>query len=185
MNGWISLVVCGVLMLTTPVPLTADESGATLQPSQSKSPAGVRAARRAYDGAPPVIPHQNFDSTCTACHNLQGMHVPDVGYAPPSPHEGTMGMSALSRCRQCHVSSTTAERFVANLFQPLRQDLRKGERLNAWAPPTIPHKIFMRENCVACHTGPAAREPIRTAHPERTRCRQCHVPVLTREVFGR
>jgi cytochrome c-type protein NapB len=41
----------------------------------------------------------------------------------------------------------------------------------------------MRENCAACHTGPAAREEIRTSHPERTRCRQCHVPVTTREIF--
>jgi predicted CXXCH cytochrome family protein len=49
------------------------------------------------------------------------------------------------------------------------------------APPTIPHKVFMRENCGACHVGPGAREEILTTHPERTRCRQCHVPVTTRE----
>ena len=44
----------------------------------------------------------------------------------------------------------------------VRQDLRQGKRLNALAPPPIPHKPFMRENCVACHSGPAAREEIRT-----------------------
>jgi predicted CXXCH cytochrome family protein len=39
----------------------------------------------------------------------------------------------------------------------------------------------MRENCAACHVGPGAREEIITTHPERTRCRQCHVPVTTRD----
>ena len=24
------------------------------------------------------------------------------------------------------------------------------------APPVMPHPVFMRENCVACHSGPAA-----------------------------
>jgi cytochrome c-type protein NapB len=41
----------------------------------------------------------------------------------------------------------------------------------------------MRENCAACHAGPAAREEIRTSHPERTRCRQCHVEVTARSEF--
>lgn len=53
-----------------------------------------------------------------------------------------------------------------------------------FAPPTIPHKTFMRENCTACYSGAAAREEIRTPHPERSRCRQCHVPTLTRAEFS-
>ncbi len=149
-----------------------------------KSAAVVRAERRAYDGAPPVIPHENFAITCTACHNLEGIDVPDVGYAPPSPHEGTIGMSAVSRCRQCHLFRETDEVLVVNGFAGLRQDLRAGGRLYGGAPPVIPHKAFMRENCAACHTGPAAREEIRTSHPERLRCRQCHVETTTRETFS-
>ena len=73
--------------------------------------------------------------------------------------------------------------FVANAFVGLRQDLRKGQRLTDYSPPVIPHKTFMRENCTACHTGPAAREEIRTPHPERARCRQCHVAVTTLATF--
>ena len=42
---------------------------------------------------------------------------------------------------------------------------------------------IVRANCVACHSGPAAREEIRTTHPERVRCNQCHVPVETVELF--
>jgi cytochrome c-type protein NapB len=149
-----------------------------------KSDARVRAERRAYDGAPPVIPHEDFAIDCAGCHNEEGIEVPDVGYAPPSPHEHTQGMSERSRCRQCHVFSVTTDSFVANGFSALRQDLRAGLRLHGDAPPTIPHKILMRENCVACHTGPAAREEIRTTHPQRIRCRQCHVPVQTRGAFA-
>lgn len=149
-----------------------------------KSPATVRAARRAYDGAPPVVPHDDFGMTCTSCHDLEGMEVTGVGYAPPSPHEKTMGMSAISRCRQCHVFSRAEGVFVASTFSGLRQDLRRGDRLSPFSPPRIPHRTFMRENCTACHTGPSAREPMRTSHPERARCRQCHVPVTTRAAFG-
>jgi len=150
-----------------------------------KTEASLRAERRAYDGAPPVAPHEDFGMECTSCHDTEGMDVPDVGFAPPSPHEATLGMSAVSRCRQCHVFQATADLFVGNEFAGLRQDLRRGARLNPISPPTIPHKTFMRENCAACHAGPAAREEIRTSHPERPRCPQCHVKVATNAVFVR
>ena len=150
-----------------------------------KSTPEIRAARRAYDGAPPAIPHENFGIECTSCHNAEGMDLAEIGFAPPMPHEETQGMSALSRCRQCHVFTETQEVFVKNEFVGLRQDLRKGKRLNPLAPPTLPHKTFMRENCIACHSGPAAREEIRTSHPERIRCRQCHVAVTTTASFVR
>jgi len=148
-----------------------------------KSSATARAARRAYDGAPPVIPHKNFRMACTSCHDEQGVEVPDVGFAPPMPHEKTGGLSAISRCAQCHVFHTTDDLFVSNSFRGLRQDLRAGTRLHDNAPPVIPHKQFMRENCAACHSGPAAREEVRTSHPERVRCTQCHVPVTVRTLF--
>jgi len=150
----------------------------------SKTSASVRAERRAFDGAPPVVAHENFGMTCTECHNVRGMDVPNVGFAPPSPHESTDGMSATSRCVQCHVFQQTEDVFVANSFVALRQDLRHGQRLNDLAPPVMPHKLLMRENCSACHTGAAAREEIRTSHPERIRCAQCHVPQQTRAVFA-
>ena len=41
----------------------------------------------------------------------------------------------------------------------------------------------MRENCLACHTGPAVRQEIATTHPERSRCRQCHVEETSRSEF--
>ena len=148
-----------------------------------KSAAHVRAVRRAYDGAPPTIPHQSFGMRCTACHDAQGQSVPGVGFAPASPHEGTSKAGATIRCRQCHVFAAGEGLFVASEFVGLKQDLRAGARATPGAPPTIPHRILMRENCVACHAGPGAREEIRTGHPERWRCRQCHVPVTTPAAF--
>lgn len=148
-----------------------------------KSSAEARAQRRLFDGAPPTIPHQNFGVSCSACHDAAGLAVPDLGFAPASPHDDTREEGAMQRCRQCHVFVNTDRVFVANSFVGFDQDLRPGGRLYPGAPPTIPHRLFMRENCLACHAGPGAREAIRTSHPERTRCRQCHVPVTTAAEF--
>jgi len=148
-----------------------------------KSSASVRAERRLYDGAPPVVPHEDFGMTCGACHDRQGMPVSGLGFAPASPHDDTRVSGATQRCRQCHVFAAATDVFVENSFVGLRQDMRPGARLAYNAPPTIPHLILMRENCAACHAGPGARAEIVTSHPERARCRQCHVPVTTQSVF--
>jgi len=175
----VALATAGTLWLTAcgqgdwvPVP---DSDGAM------KSSGAVRAARRLYDGAPPVIPHSDFGAACSACHDEEGISVEGVGYAPASPHDDTGKANVTIRCRQCHVPVLDHGLFVQNEFEGLGQDLMPGSRLYDGAPPTIPHRILMRENCAACHVGPGARAEIITSHPERTRCRQCHVPVTTRE----
>ena len=48
------------------------------------------------------------------------------------------------------------------------------------SPPPIPHSLQLRENCLACHGGAAAVRGIRSSHPERINCRQCHVKIMTR-----
>lgn len=140
-----------------------------------KSTAAERAERRLFDGAPPVVPHGELGIACASCHNREGVAVAELGFAPPSPHEQTPGLSDVANCRQCHVASSDAEPFAGNSFAGLRQDLRQGERLNPLAPPVIPHAVLLRDNCLACHSGPAAREEIRTSHPQRANCNQCHV----------
>lgn len=157
----------------------------TGRPGSSKSSASERAGRRAYDGAPPVVPHAAFGAACTSCHTTQGIEVDGVGFAPPSPHAETAGLGRAARCTQCHVFRVTDEVLVESEFRGLRQDLRSGRRLNPLAPPVLPHAVFMRENCAACHDGPAAREEIRTPHPERTRCTQCHVEQVSTDLFER
>lgn len=178
-------VVRALLVLATAglvVVWTTDSSG---ESNWWKRSASDRASLRAYDGAPPVIPHKRVGVDCATCHSRQGTQVPDLGFAPPSPHGQTAGLSEISRCEQCHVYRTTTEVWRATEFEPLQQDLRHGRRFLAFAPPVIPHKVFMRENCAACHTGPAAREEIRSSHPDRTRCRQCHLQQVTTQDFVR
>jgi nitrate reductase cytochrome c-type subunit len=150
-----------------------------------KTAASGRAERRAYDGAPPVIPHGEMGVACTQCHNRTGQAVPDLGFAPPSPHGVEAELGGLARCRQCHVPAETDSLFVDNDFVGFAQDLRAGTRATQTAPPVMPHPKQMRENCLACHSGPAAREEIRTSHPERERCDQCHVEQVATDEFRR
>jgi cytochrome c-type protein NapB len=81
------------------------------------------------------------------------------------------------------VFTTASDVFVASGFVGLGQDLRAGSRATPGAPPTLPHRVLMRENCNACHDGPGAREEIRTSHPERWRCQQCHIPITSPDGF--
>lgn len=170
--GWL---ICA-LLLGCDGGTRSDQVAVPGVPGAMKTIAAVRAHRRAYDGAPPVIPHAPFGD-CLVCHKAGGTPVAGIGFAPPNPHaayserEGT-----FARCYQCHVHQNTEALFVATSFQGRPQDLRHGNRAHEAAPPVIPHDTFLRRDCQACHTGPAAREELRCTHPERTRCQQCHVP---------
>jgi cytochrome c-type protein NapB len=135
-----------------------------------------RANGRAYDGAPPAIPHDASIGTCATCHDSDGTVIDGVGIAPASPHGDAAADGEMRRCRQCHVPRLTQSPLVASRFTGLPQGAWRGQRDTPAAPPTIPHTLQLREQCIACHAGPAARAEIRTTHPERTRCRQCHVP---------
>ncbi len=135
--------------------------------------------RRAFPGAPPVIPHPTFDErsiggkACMGCH-AEGGFVPFLkAYAPVTPHP------EMSNCKQCHASGhqepgRTPSPFASSRFDPLPPPAIQGAALPG-APPPIPHSLDMRSNCLACHAGPGAPKQIRTSHPERVNCRQCHV----------
>ena len=149
--------------------------------SQAPSPSFARAQRRAYHGAPPVIPHPPLGGACISCHGSQARELPGVGIAPANPHRKTSGLSESSRCAQCHLFKNTSELFVVNTFQGTKRIPYTGERLYRHAPPVMPHGLFMREDCTACHSGAAARPAIRCSHPERRNCLQCHLGVTTSE----
>ena len=132
-------------------------------------------ARRASLGAPPVIPHpvEERDAsgkTCLACHGDGGWAPRFEAYTPVTPHP------ELTSCRQCHVplagseSGMRGSTSTGQITQPpaLRGGVMPG------SPPPIPHGLEMRENCRACHAGPGAVDALRTTHPERVSCRQCH-----------
>lgn len=141
-----------------------------------------RAQRRAFDGAPPAVPHpieQREFSDCLSCHGV-GLRIGARVASMPSH-------GPLPSCAQCHPSGVGAAPFDdalradafrsngtygVNRFEGRRSP---GPGLRAWpiAPPAIPHATFMRESCLSCH-GDAGAAPLRTPHPDRTSCRQCH-----------
>jgi len=135
----------------------------------------VRAKRRAFDGAPPVIPHVPFGVDCVTCHTPTGKEIPTIGAAPANPHHNDSQAGSLENCRQCHLFSQTTTTFVDNAFQGMPQIHHETQRAYSSAPPVTPHSLSMRTNCIACHAGPAARPEILCTHPERTNCVQCHL----------
>ena len=131
----------------------------------------IRAELRAYNGAPPVIPHeikQITSTNCLRCHG-EGPEADEKG-APKVPHV------ILASCTQCHVEQES-EWFMEvepapNTFDGIPAP-EAGPRAFAGAPPVVPHSTLMRPNCLSCH-GPFGLAPLRSSHPQRQVCLQCH-----------
>jgi cytochrome c-type protein NapB len=136
----------------------------------------VRMTRRAYEGAPPVIPHvldrdTERDQDCRPCHEFGGYNPSLKTYTPRVPHP------ELSQCMQCHVRQEATSVYDASSFVAYEAPAYGEGGVVLGSPPTIKHPLQMREHCLACHGGASAAPDIRTSHPERFNCRQCHVPV--------
>ncbi|MBM4363579.1 MAG: hypothetical protein FJ104_12935, partial [Deltaproteobacteria bacterium] len=130
-----------------------------------------RARRRAYDGAPPGIPHaidEQSTASCLACHE-RGARIGDR-LAPAMSH------GPRPSCTQCHAPVHAVDSLPSNGFVGLPSP---GPGRRAWpgAPPTVPHAVDLRGKCESCH-GPTGLAGIRTPHPGRRSCTQCHVPEL-------
>ncbi len=129
---------------------------------------------RQYPGSPPRIPHdvaQSFSgdtSECLACHERGGYNVERNDYVPVTPHPEN------ENCYQCHVPKRTEELFVESNWQSISPPVLGRSQMGG-SPPPIPHSLQLREDCIACHTGPAAVAEIRVEHGSRGNCRQCHV----------
>ncbi len=136
--------------------------------------ASKRSDLRIFYTAPPAIPHETDDQigdTCLMCHE----ELVDLGggqLSVPTPHP------QYTNCLQCHVTSSshdgqdsppTPTNFVG-LEEPV-----DGLRVSDVAPPTIPHRMLLRENCLSCHHPEHPNVAQRCPHPERSNCLQCHV----------
>ncbi|MEZ6060820.1 MAG: hypothetical protein R3C19_10685 [Planctomycetaceae bacterium] len=168
-----ALSATGMVVIVLLLSGCGDDSGTAAIPKLTATE--VRSDRRAYDGAPPVIPHEPLGAKCSTCHTTVGMAVPNLGFAPANPHTLTSVAGRTQNCRQCHVFKTSDGEFDSNTFVGIQQRVEKGERAYPGAPPVIPHSELMRENCAACHSGPSARPEIKCSHTERVNCRQCHL----------
>src|SRR5688572_6625415 len=90
------------ILLLLPVCLGGCDSPAQ-QGALTLTASKVRAERRLYGGAPPVIPHPPLNITCMECHTATGKEAPPLGFAPANPHARTSGLSGTRNCQQCHV----------------------------------------------------------------------------------
>ncbi len=151
----------------------AMRSGEAIQVSEAEKHVSLadRATRRAFNGAPPTVPHQIDqlnDTACMACH--------DEGLKSATLRAGKMPHPVLTNCTQCHVeqnakftvASMTFESTFAGVSAP-----QQGHRAYPGAPPVIPHTTLMRGKCLSCH-GRTAAPGMATTHPWRTNCLQCH-----------
>jgi cytochrome c-type protein NapB len=131
---------------------------------------------RAYNGAPPSIPHAVKEKIsvggmdCLQCHQNGGFVEKFNSYAPVTPHP------EMINCRSCHVEQKTISEFAKNNFYKKPAPVVGKNNALPGSPPAIPHQLQMRENCLSCHAGPSAAKELRIDHPERINCRQCHVP---------
>ncbi|MCX7868042.1 MAG: hypothetical protein N2438_13150 [Limisphaera sp.] len=138
-----------------------------------------RSSTRAFWGAPPLMPHafagDRDGRYCLECHAREDRIEKRQRAIAPVPH------AEFTQCQQCHVSGVQRDLppFRENVFTG-RTPPGKGSRAHPWAPPTVPHGLFMRENCLSCH-GPAGHQRIATSHPWRSQCLQCHVAEADRE----
>lgn len=133
----------------------------------------ARADRRAFDGAPPVIPHSvdsGSSANCISCH-AESVRLGNAT-AKLMPH------AYMASCLQCHAPAN------GSLFDPMpvapnsfvgRPAPGPGSRAWNGAPPIIPHTTQLRTNCLSCH-GPTGQAGLRTPHPAQTSCLQCHSP---------
>lgn len=133
---------------------------------------------RQYPGSPPRIPHEvpvyfrEDNEDCIACHGRGGFDADQDAYAPVTPHPEN------ESCFQCHVPRRTEKLFVGTNWQSLYPP-KLGRSQLGGSPPSIPHALQLREDCIACHAGPAAVAEIRVEHASRGNCRQCHVPMVS------
>ncbi len=143
----------------------------------------ARSLHRAYDGAPPTIPHlvdgkSTFE--CLACH--------EKGAIVFGKRAAVMSHERHDSCTQCHVAaggppSPSPPPLASNSFVGQIAS-SKGQRAWPGSPPKIPHSTLMRTECVSCH-GVAGALGTRTNHSMqvnvsarawRESCTHCHMP---------
>ncbi len=159
---------------------------ARLNPEELTALIARRESRRAFTGAPPTVPHpidQHSSTSCLACHGqptrIGKIDVPQISHP------------AYTNCIQCHAPAdgpgsaltapppALATPVLANSFVGQTAP-SNGTRAFAGAPPSIPHPTALRQNFVSCHA-PGGSSALKTSHPQRQNCLQCHALDATRD----
>ncbi|WP_136798925.1 MULTISPECIES: hypothetical protein [Desulfosediminicola] len=190
----ISIVLQTTVLAESNVPVRFDNEGWKIFRAQKETPvinleagSGARTLAdfyglRQYPGSPPRIPHEvditfsGNETDCLSCHEKGGYSQEFDAFAPVTPHPENI------LCYQCHTLVQTEEKFVETDWVSI-QPPRLGQSFLSSSPPAVPHSLQLRENCIACHTGPAAVVEIQIQHSSRGDCRQCHSVVIRTAPF--
>ncbi len=175
-----ALIICaGVYGLTTVFlfmknMVLAGEGGRlhTIVRQEGIEDADARATLRAFYTAPPVIPHEieaRDSADCLRCHR-EVTRLDDGRVSMQTPHP------QFSNCMQCHVPGQEQSFDDKTSTWKGLEEPKRGDRWFLVSPPTVPHRIKLREDCLSCHGPQNPDMRLRTTHPERTSCLQCHVP---------
>jgi cytochrome c-type protein NapB len=157
---------------------SAGQTAAT--PAETATAIERRKSLRAYDGAPPVIPHAIDTLKASACNSCHGE---DSNLVIGGKRPAEISHPWITNCTSCHVPADGLRQLTAPAETRLvignsflgKSSAGHGPRAYGTAPPTMPHAVWMRQNCMTCH-GPGREQAIRTSHPERQNCLQCHAP---------
>jgi cytochrome c-type protein NapB len=175
------ITICGFVLVALATGLLSvvnSNPGKSLEEASEQAIAQAarvqRAERRAFYTAPPVIPHgvdhRTTDKACLTCHQNVVMREGKASVVTPHPQ--------FYNCQQCHVRSVSAE-HPEPIDVPTNwiglEEPTSGLRTHPEAPPMIPHREYLREDCLSCHNPKSPQEHLRTSHPDRSNCMQCHV----------
>jgi len=166
----------------TPAP-PAHEAPAPLSDEARAALHEQRATSRAFDGAPPTVPHpidQRHAASCLACHGQPTV----IG----ATLVAQISHPTYSQCLQCHAASGPGPGWTSPARPPALRlpdnDFTGAPaaapiaRAHPDAPPVIPHPLWMRENCMSCH-GAGGSSAIKPDHGGRQSCLQCHATQAT------
>jgi len=182
---------------TTPGMLALEPAAHRIRSAHPRTLATVRYLR-AYPGAPPRIPHpltadEFRTDACRTCHGRGGFSERFSAYVPVTPHpergiclqchvgeDAVIGAEAPdpdpnARCPMCHAGNGGPPRDEASATWPTTIWQQLPRLIEGRDPPSIPHDLQFRENCLTCHAGPGSVAEVRTTHPEWANCRQCHM----------
>lgn len=152
-----------------------------LRPKELEAALLLRDQRRSYDTAPPVVPHsidEQNPRTCVTCHAPGNARLIGDRLTPTASH------TYFQNCTQCHVPASGQHELPrpddltglllssGNSFQGLAAGATNAPQYPG-APPTLPHPVWMRQNCLACH-GEGRPNAFSVSHPQRQNCLQCH-----------
>jgi hypothetical protein len=145
---------------------TVEETPVVITPTPE--PAAVSGTPVATETPPPsgprAIPHEVAGrEQCLMCHDPAGNIRP-----APQDHVGR----AADTCQMCHQPAAASGQVTPESTESSEEESATG------GPPSIPHDLAGRDDCLVCHNPAGGLRPAPADHAGRTSdtCQTCHKP---------